>query len=178
MTVSPFADELGWSKMYIGGMWSPGTMELSGHTRKVGWDVKQASGQDGGTSTRKGGEVPQFDADFYLVDDPVLGNDFDEWPAFQKMLEDTIRGDKPKAVPVIHPDLNRNYITEACLRSMGEMKPDGRGGASIRVGFIEFKPPKPKPAAPPEKATETEGDRRIREAQEELEGLLEEGENL
>ena len=169
-----------WDTIVLAGVRSPGTVTLSGHVRSVGWDVKEASGQDGATTTRKGEPVGKFTATFHLVAD-VDHSDFDEWPAFQELIESSTSGAKPVALAVDHPDLQRNRFGAVVLDTMGEMVPDGKGGATIAVGFLEYRPPKPKPpvsAAKQSPEAETEGDTRIREAQAELDALLEEGKSL
>jgi hypothetical protein len=63
------------------------------------------------------------------------------------MLEGLIAGPTPQAVPIYHPDLARNHFTEVTIASIGGMVHDGRGGATVTVEFIEYRPPKPKAAA-------------------------------
>jgi hypothetical protein len=58
-------------------------------------------------------------------------------------------GPKPFALPVYHPDMARDKITEVTNGGIGETTHDGKGGVSHFVDFLEFRPPKPKPAAKP-----------------------------
>lgn len=177
--IAPNALTTAWDKIYLFGVPSPGVVTLSGHKRPIGWDIKKASGQDGATNTRKGEPLGRFTASFHLVDDPYLGSDFDQWPTFEKLIRSSVSSSVPVALPVYHPELERNGFTAVVLEEMGEMKPDGKGGANIAVKFIEYRPPKPKPPASTQKPeAESEADRRIQEAEAELDALLEEGENL
>ena len=131
-------------------MWSPGQCRLSGHKRVTGWDVKDAQGQDGASTARKGDPIGKFTATFYLVDDPNAEvSDFTLWDDFQALLESSKNGDAPKALDIEHPDLLRNGFHSIVLDTMGEMVPDGKGGASIVVSLMEYKPPKKKKAAGP-----------------------------
>lgn len=172
-----------WSHLIVAGMYSPGVVTLSGHERTVGWDIQDAKGQDGATTTRKGGPIAKFTASFYLVDELYIdGNsDFTEWELFQALLESSISGEEPVALEIYHPDLARNWITAVVLSKMGTMTPDGKGGATIAVELMQYRPKRDKPSgsATKTKATpETAGDRAVREAEAELDALLEEGKKL
>lgn len=140
------------SSIVLGTTRSPGVVTLSGHDRNQDWDVKTAKGQVGASTALNGRPIGQFSASFYLADDGTVGgeNDFDAWDSFQRILESTYTGPKPTALPIYHPDLARNGFTEVVVASIGGMLHDGRGGATVIVKFLEYKPPKPAPAAKPQ----------------------------
>lgn len=147
----------------LGTMRSPGKATVSGHNRDKSWDVKAAKGQVGASSTKQGDPIGEFQVLFELADDGGNGDgptDFDVWEDFQRLLESIIDGPTPKALPIYHPDLARQHYTEVSVKSIGGMIHDGLGGATVVVKFIEYKPPKPKPAAKaqPKRYAETEGD--------------------
>ncbi len=121
----------------LGTATSPGTVTLTGHDRDPSWDVEAAKGQKGASSTLNGDSVGQFQASFYLAS----AADQIAWPAFQRVLESTLSG--PKALPIYHPDLAANHFTEVCAASIGGIVRDERGGATVLVKFIEYRPPKP-----------------------------------
>ncbi len=121
----------------LGTATSPGTVTLTGHDRNPSWDVEDAKGQKGASSTLNGDSVGQFQASFYLAS----AADQIAWPAFQRVLESTLNG--PKALPIYHPDLAANHFTEVCAASIGGIVRDERGGATVLVKFIEYRPPKP-----------------------------------
>lgn len=54
-------------------------------------------------------------------------------------------GPEPVALPIYHPDLAANRFTEVCVATIGGVVRDERGGATVQVKFIEYRPPKPKP---------------------------------
>lgn len=136
------------SKIVLGTTLSPGTVKLSGHDRKDKWDIKDAKAQDGASTSLQGKPIGQFTATFYLADDGGPGeNDFDAWDSFQRLIESTTNGPKPVALSIYHPDLARNGFTSVVKASISGMMHDGRGGATVVVEFIEYRPPKPKPAA-------------------------------
>jgi hypothetical protein len=179
------------SSVVLGTMRSPGVVTLRGHNREKTWDVKTAKGQVGASSSKQGDPIGEFTATFQLADDGDNGDgpgDFDVWEDFQRLLESIVDGPTPKALPIYHPDLARQHYTEVSVRSIGGMIHDSMGGATVEVKFIEYKPPKPKPAAkaqPKPYAQGNEGDigtgRRVSEredpnaaAKRELAGLLDE----
>lgn len=174
----------------LGTVRSPGVVTFSGHNRDKTWDVKTAKGQTGASSAKQGDPIGEFEASHYLADDGGNGTgptDFDLWEDFQRLLESIVDGPQPKALPIYHPDLARQHYTEVSVKSIGGMIHDGMGGATVKVKFIEYKPPKPKPAAkaqPKPYAQGNEGDigtgRRVSAddpnaaAKRELAGLVEE----
>lgn len=130
------------STVVYGGKRSPGTVTLTGHDRDVDWDVQKAKGQTGASSTLNGFPVGQFQATFYLA----TPADQLAWPAFQRVLESSVSGPEPKALSIFHPDLAVNKFTEVSVSSIGGAARDDRGGVTVLVKFIEYRPPKPKPS--------------------------------
>lgn len=129
---------------------SPGLLTLSGHDRVKNWDVQAAKGTTGASSQLNGDPIGRFKATFFLSHDRLADTDTDDfklWDDFQRMLEGFVAGPTPTAFPIYHPDLARNRFTEVTVASISGMVHDGRGGATVTVEFIEYKPPKPKPAA-------------------------------
>src|SRR6188768_1877078 len=144
----PTDDEIEYSTLVVGTMRSPGVVTLDGHERVKNWQTVDAKGTTGASSTLNGNPIGKFSASFYLVDDGTEErSQFDAWQSFERLIKSTTDGAKPFALPIYHPDLARNLFTEVCNAGVGPMKYDGKGGATIVVKFIEFKPPKPKPAA-------------------------------
>lgn len=129
---------------------SPGRVVLSGHDRWENWDIQKAKGQTGATSKLNGRDVGAFTATFYLAHDDLNDsetNDFDRWEEFQRLIESMTAGPTPIALPIYHPDLARNKFTEVSSGGVGGLVHDGKGGATVAVKFVEYKPAKPKPAA-------------------------------
>jgi hypothetical protein len=129
---------------------SPGKVTLTGHDRDANWDVQKAKGQAGATSKLNGEDLGEFQASFYLTadsNDDDGGNDISRWDEFQELLESTINGPEPIALPIYHPDLARNRYTSVVLRSISGCMHDERGGQTYVVKFGEHRPPKPKTTA-------------------------------
>lgn len=165
---------------------SPGTVVLSGHARKVGWDVKEASAQDGGSTERKGQPIQRFKATFELVDDPAKGSDFALWDEFEEVLRSSYEADPPIALSVSHRDLARNGYFAASIEEIGEIVKDETGLGTIVVGFLEYRPPKPRGGAGGARPdqdrqdpdAETEADKRIKERLKKIQDLEDEWEEL
>lgn len=150
----PYDQDL--DSLVLGTMRSPGVVALSGHDRADNWDIQQAKGKTGASTTLNGPPPAQFQASFYLADDSnVLDgtgdapSDFDVWEDFQRLCESMTAGPAPFALPIYHPDLARQKITEVTKASISGAVHDGKGGTTYVVKFLEFKPPKKKSAAKP-----------------------------
>lgn len=129
----------------LGGVQSPGIVTLSGHDRDQKWDVADPQGQTGASSKYGGEKIAGFTATFYLCKDLYLGvDDFADWESFQHLIESTFRGSKPVALEVYHPDLALNRINKVCGAKVGGLVQDNKGGATVAVNFIEYRPPKKK----------------------------------
>ena len=146
---SPFDMPELYQAIVVGGMTSPGIVKLSGHDREIGWDVKKGPGQAGVSTTRTSEDPVEFTASFYLVRDLTRGyDDIAAWPDFEAVLRSTVSGPEPKAIDVYHPDLASRDIKSVVLRSLGGAVHDGKGGVTIAVKLLEYRPPKAKGGSP------------------------------
>jgi hypothetical protein len=135
-------------KFKLGGKTWIGEVALSGHDRNQSWDIQPAKGQDGASSSRSGEPIGQFEATFYITNGPDSPIDeFAAWDEYQALIESTTAGTTPIALPVYHPDLARNRFTAVVNGGVGGMQHDGLGGASVKVKFLEHRPPRKKPVA-------------------------------
>lgn len=138
-----FDNEDLYNSIVLGGVTSPGQVTLSGHDRKVTWDVKAGPSLNGASMTLKAIPPIEFTATFYLIRDAYTNtDDFAAWPAFRKVIDSTVVGTSPKALDVYHPDLADNDIKSVVKSSVGAPKYDGKGGATIEVKFQEYRAPK------------------------------------
>lgn len=150
-TPNVFENEELFNSIILGGEISPGRVTLSGHDRKVVWDVKKGPGLTGATTTLK--EIPpiEFTCTFYLVrDDSQSVDQISEWAIFLRTIESTVSGAKPKAVDIYHPDLASQTppISSVCKASISGVVHDGKGGQTIAVKFQEYRAPKPAGGTP------------------------------
>ena len=148
MSQRPYDRDYSLNAIVLGATRSPGQVTLSGHDRVKAWDNQAAKGSTGATSKLNGDPIGTFKASFYLVDDSADPdadvNDFDAWETFQRLIESTTKGPKPKALPIYHPDLLRNGFFDVVEAGISGLVHDGKGGATVVVTFQEYKPPKPK----------------------------------
>jgi hypothetical protein len=142
--INPLDHEFAYDSIVLAGVRSPGKVTLSGHDRKIGWDIKRGSGQSGASMTRTSEDPVEVTCTFYLA----TREDFDAWPSFDGLIRSTTSGQTPKALDVYHPDLVANGITSVVLSSFGGVVHDGLGGQTVTVKLIEYRPPKPKGGSP------------------------------
>ncbi len=142
--VNPLEDPELFDKVDLGGLLSPGVVKITGHDRKINWDVKAGKGQSGASSTLKDIPLGTFTCAFYLADEA----DIAEWPAFRELINSTVSGTTPKALDVFHPDLANNKFRSVVLANFKGCVHDGKGGQTHSVEFQEYCPPKPKGGSP------------------------------
>lgn len=138
------------SCIVLGTQKSPGVATLGGSPGGPKWDIKEAEGQTGASTTLKGRGLARISVSIYLVDDGSPGeSQFDAWESFARLLESTVSGTTPVALPAYHPDLAARGVTEVVLGDGGISLPvyDGRGGATYTFELLQYKPAKPKAAA-------------------------------
>jgi hypothetical protein len=128
----------------LAGKTSPGKVTLSGHNRKVVWDVQLSPFMNGATTRFKAIPPIEFTASFYLVKDVAQGlDDYAAWDAFLPIINSTIANPRaPKALDIYHPDLAENDIKSIVKGEVGGKVYDGKGGATIVVKFQEYRPPR------------------------------------
>jgi hypothetical protein len=143
MATAPYTHPDLYRVIQLGGQPSPGKVTLSGHERDHDWDVQKAKGATGATTVNRGLANGGFTASFYLADE----EDVAAWDVFHRTLAASVEGPKPTALSVYHPDLARNKITDVVVKSIGGLAHNDDGGATVVCKFIEYRPPKPKPAA-------------------------------
>ena len=151
--VNPLDNEDQFDTIILAGLNSPGVVTLSGHDREIDWDVKTGPGTTGGTTTLKAQKLVEFTAAFYLAD----ADDWNEWPAFQTVVESSVKG-KGAGLDVYHPDLARNGINTVVMKKIGGVVHDKKGGQTITVTFLEYRPPKPAVVSPASAKAKTEND--------------------
>ena len=147
---SPVGFEELWDKMFVADVLTPGRVTISGHGQEVKWDIKAGDGQDGASTTRKGMHPNAFSSTFQLaLDFEKQVDEFAEWSRFLPILQASFDSETPNALTVYHPDLAELKITAAVVKKIGGKIHDGKGGATVKVDWLEYRPPKPKPPKSP-----------------------------
>jgi hypothetical protein len=134
---NPIDDETLFDTVIIDGVTSPGVVKLTGHDLVVDWDVKEANGQNFASTTMKGRKLGRFTLSFFLAD----RDDWDAWQEIVEILQSTI-APKPRAVQIYHPDLVVPGIESVVLESIGGVVHDGKGGQTVVVKLLEYRPPR------------------------------------
>lgn len=142
--INPIEHEDVYDAIVLAGVRSPGKVTITGHDRKVGWDIKKGPGQSGASMTRTSEDPVAFTCTFHLA----TPEEFDAWPAFLGLINSTVSGPAPKALDIYHPDLTSQLIGAVVKDTVMGTVHDGKGGQTIAVKFIEYKPPKTKGGSP------------------------------
>lgn len=144
-----------YSAIILGTTRSPGVVTITGHDRKKSWDIQAPKGSTGASSKLNSDPIGEFQASFYLAadgSDEEGHDDFTRWESFARLIQSTTSGPTPVALSIYHPDLAARGFTEVSQGMIGGMQHDGRGGATVVVRFIEYKPPKKRASAKAAKA--------------------------
>lgn len=147
--LNPYRNADGWDVLILAGLESPGICKLTVPSRETGWDQQQ--GKDGapGESVQNGTKGAEIQCEFYLWEDPANPDldMFAEWETFREtILKLPVKKAQPKALDIYHPALEGKNITSVVVKSWGNPQPDGLGGGTAKVVFLEYLPSKPKGA--------------------------------
>lgn len=151
MSVNPLDNEDLYDAITLGGVRSPGVVTLSGHDRKIGWDIKKGPGQSGASITRTSEDPVEFTASFFLA----TREQIQAWPAFLDLIKSTVAGTTPKALDIYHPDLASNDIKSVVLSTIVGVKHRGNGGQDVDIKFLEYRPAKNRGGSPNGSKTRT-----------------------
>ena len=119
---SPLSDPTAWSSVTVSGI-TIGPKDGSGLVRIVDnagrpykWQIKDAAGQDGGTSTFRGKKPPEFGLEFHLWTDR-------HFAVFQSLVTTALLYDATKttmdAVDIYHPGLAMVGLTQILVDDIG-----------------------------------------------------------
>jgi len=151
--INPLDFESVYDAVVLAGVRSPGKVTISGHDRKIGWDIKKGNGQSGASMTRTSEDPVAFTLTFYLAN----REDFDAWPSFLGLINSTVSGPTPKALDIYHPDLVEQGIVSVVKDTTQGTQHDGKGGQTKVVKLIEYRPPKNKGGSPSGSKTKKPG---------------------
>ncbi len=142
----PYLYDEEYSVLILGDTVSPGKFViLSGIGRPKNWDIQAPKGTTG-ANTRLNGDKPRLIKTRF---DLSSQEDFDRWESFARLVDSMTSGPAPFALPVYHPDMARDGVTELTNGGLGETTHDGKGGVSHFVDFLEYRPSKPKVTGKP-----------------------------
>ncbi len=148
-TINPYDWPELYDKLFLAGTVSPGVCKMSSPPqRDEGWDKQEQKGKAGGETIHNGKKLIEFEVEFELWKDDVV-DCFEEWDEWKKILLTPIKKNAPRALDVYHPQLDGLDIKSVVATSWTEPVPDGKGGAKVKIKFLEYSPPKPKAAGKP-----------------------------
>jgi hypothetical protein len=123
--------------VFVGGVKSPGIVEVSTPGFKYLWDKKKGPGTKKRTVTHRGTDGMDVKLKFKLW----TSEHFDAWPAYQSLFEYDPSKKNTKAIDITHPALVflgvHNFVTE----NIGPIVHEGRGLYSVTIEVTEFSPP-------------------------------------
>lgn len=138
--------------LYLAGLESPGLCRLNVPEIDEGWEKQEAKGSAGGETVCNGRKLAEFDCELYLWRETWNSGGYDwfaAWEAWKPILLTPIAKNAPKALDIYHPQLEGLGIGSVVVQSWTEPQPDGTGGATVRIKFLQYAPPKPKPSGKP-----------------------------
>ena len=145
--------------LVLAGLESPGICKLTVPTRETGWDQQQGKDGSAGESVQNGTKGLEIQCEFYLWKDPATGIDhFAEWDSFVLLLKEPTKKNSPKALDIYHPSLENKGISSVVVKSWSNPQPDGVGGGTAKVVFLEYLPSKPKGAGGKPKGSKAGGE--------------------
>ena len=132
----------------LAGKRSPGRARLSLPTRDEGWDVQTAKGTTGGTTVHNNSKPVEFDCEIFVWAQEDRTH-WEDWEAFKPVLLTPVKANAPKALDIYHPQLDGLGIRSVVVKSWSEPQPDGKGGGTAKIKFLEYRPAKAKASASP-----------------------------
>lgn len=126
----------------LGGMTSPGRATIVNAGSPRTWDKRKGYGFSGATLVYTGDDLAEFDVLIDLWDK----SQFQAWDDFaKKTLEKPPIGQRPKALDIKHPILNRSptKITSVVVLDVLGPDQDEDGLWTYRIKFSAYRAPKP-----------------------------------
>jgi hypothetical protein len=164
----------------LGGLTPPGTSYPTGAGSPRKWDKRAGYGITGAFLVYTGADLSEFEVHVTIWTE----EHWTEWLEFASVLEKPKKGQKPKAIGIVHPLVNRPpiRITEVVVEDVSQFEPDEtREIWTCVIKLSAFKAPEPMlarpsdaiPGATPKVPTAQDAaDRQIQALVGEMQGLL------
>jgi hypothetical protein len=150
MAVDPVSNPSAYDKIILAGKESPGRAKLNFPTRDEGWEKQESKGEEGGETVPNGPKLIDFEVELYLWKERMRGIDhFARWEAWKPLLLKPVAKGARRALDIYHPQLDGLGITSVVVGTWTEPQPDGKGGGTVKLKFIQYKPSKPKSTKKP-----------------------------
>lgn len=138
--IDPFNQAEQYNYIVFGGVKSPLIQGIKGHDYELDWEISKPKGSSGHVMKLHGRKVSPYVVTHLLAD----AEDFTAWEKYERVLKSTVSGTVPTALPIFHPDLSRNSITESSLSKISGFE-HAQGGVRVSVTLFRYEPSKPKP---------------------------------
>lgn len=148
MSVNPIDHPELYESFLLAGERSPGVCKLGGPMLDHGWAKQEPKGSSGGETIQNGTKLVEFTAELYLWRDSEVDH-FARWVEWRPILRRPIAKGASKALDIYHPQLDELGVTSVVCAKEGSLEPDGRGGATVKLSFLQYAPPQPKAAGKP-----------------------------
>jgi hypothetical protein len=137
---------------FLAGIQSPGVCKMNVPETDEGWEKQESKGNSGGETIHNGRKLIEFDAELYLWKETWqkgFQDWFEAWEQFKPILSKPVAKNANKALDIYHPQLEGLGIGSVVVKGWTEPVPDGQGGATVKIKFLQYAPPKPKAAGKP-----------------------------
>ncbi len=141
--MNPIDNPKSYDSFLLGGVPSPGVARFSFPERPYGWDQQAGKGSDGATVVLNSTKLVEFDVELYLWRDHLVDH-FTRWDSWKKVLLLPVADGSEKALDIYHPQLEEIGVRSVVVKSWAPPQPDGKGGATAKVKFLEYRPVKKK----------------------------------
>lgn len=123
----------------LGGLTSPGIVEVTGAAREAEWDEPKAKGSSGAEPTYNGQKLSGITCKFKFWEASQL----DEWRRFRTILEKPTDAKEPRPLDIIHPLVNDLGITSVVVDVEGQLVRETGCLWTVEVKFKERRKPTP-----------------------------------
>lgn len=139
--MNPVDNPTAYDTITLGGQKSPGQVTIGSLApkRSEGWDSQKAAGADGAELVHKGAPPAKFSVELYLWKDEAIDH-FAGWDNWRDILKTPTDETSQKALDIYHPVLAEAGITSVVVAAWTPPIPDGQGGATVTIEFIEYRP--------------------------------------
>ncbi len=141
--MNPIDNPGAYDALRIAGKRTPGQLKWTSPPKvDEGWEKKEAKGSKGGETICNGRKICEFAVELYLWRDTIR-DEFAAWEAFKPVLAKTTKdGAAQQALDIYSPVLEEAGISAVVLKNVPCAIPDGKGGATVLLEFMEYRPAK------------------------------------
>lgn len=141
--MNPIDNPASYNSFLLGGVPSPGVARFSMPERPYGWDQQSGKGDEGASVVLNSTKLVEFDVELFLWRDDKVDH-YARWESWKKVLLVPVKDGDSKALDIYHPQLEEIGVRSVVVKSWSAPQPDGKGGAKVKIKFLEYRPKKKK----------------------------------